>query len=375
MRFTLSSSVLSSKLGLLSKVINSKNSLSILDCFLFEVQDGQLKLTASDNANMLQLTIDLTECEGEGSFCIPNRIILTAVKELSDQPLTLEVNTDDNSIRMRYQTGVYNIVGLSSDEYPRIQPMTGNKNVTKVTEGSLASNIQRSLFATANDELRMVMNGLYFDLKEESLNIVASDGQKLVRNMIFASKNEIPAAFILPKKPSAILRTLFSLDSEEMVQISFDASNAEIEFANGWLSCRLIEGRFPNYAMVIPTDNPNIVTIDRRALVGALRRVVPFASESTHLIRVRLSMNNLELNAEDIDFATSAHEDVMCDYGGPQMSIGFNGLVLMDILNNIVGDEIVMELGDPSRAGVFRPTEQPEGEDVLMLAMPMLLND
>lgn len=375
MRFTLSSSALSTKLALLSKVINTKNSLSILDCFLFEVANGELKLTASDNANMMQLTIELTDCEGEGAFCIPSKMICTAVKELADQPLTLEVNTDDMSIRMRYQTGVYNIVGLSADEYPRIQPMEGNKNVAIVKEGVLASNIQRSLFAAANDELRMIMNGLFFDLKEESLNIVASDGQKLVRNMIFSCKNELPASFILPKKPAGFLRNLFNADSEETVKISFDASNAEIEFADGWISCRLIEGRFPNYSMVIPTDNPNIVTIDRRSLLAALRRVVPFASESTHLIRVRLTMNNLELGAEDIDFSTSAHEDVVCDYSGPQLSIGFNGNVLMDILNNIIGDEVEIELGDPSRAGVIRPTEQPEGEDVLMLAMPMLLQD
>lgn len=375
MRFTLSSSVLSSKLGTLAKVINSKNSLSILDSFLFEVGNGQLTLTASDNANMMKCNVALNECDGEGAFCVPNRIIQTAVKELAEQPLTFEVNTDDNSIRMIYQNGSYRIVGQNADEYPRLQPLDGSYTETQMTAGALAENIQRTLFATANDELRMVMNGIYFDLKEESMNIVASDGHKMVRNMVFACKTEVPAAFILPKKPAGLLRSVLSNDDENTVNIKFNSNNAEITFPDGILSCRLIEGRYPNYGSVIPTDNPNIVTIDRKALMSALRRVMPFASESTQLIKLRLQLNNLELNSEDIDFATSAHEDVVCEYGGVPMSIGFKGSALFEILNNLSSDDVIIELGDPSRAGVIRPAEQPEGEDVLMLIMPMILND
>ncbi len=375
MRFTLSSSVLSSKLGILSKVINSKNTLSILDSFLFDIKDGKLTLTASDNANMMRFTIDLIECDGEGSFCVPNRIILTAVKELAEQPLTFEVNTNDNSIRMLYQNGNYRIVGQNADEYPLPMPLGGQYTETTMAVGTLATNIQRTLFATANDELRMVMNGIYFDLKEESLNIVSSDGRKMVRNMVFGCKTEVPASFILPKKPAGLLRSVLPTDDENTLTIRFNDNNAEIDFTDGFLSCRLIEGRYPNYASVIPTDNPNIVTIDRKALMSALRRVIPFASESTQLIKLRLGLNNVELNSEDIDFATSAYEDIACEYGGVPMSIGFNGSTLFDILNNIDSEEVTIELADPSRAGVIRPTEQPEGEDVLMLIMPMLLND
>ncbi len=375
MRFTLSSSALSSKLGTLAKVISSKNSLSILDSFLFEVKSGQLILTASDNANMMKCTINLNECDGEGSFCVPNRILLTAVKELAEQPLTFEVNTEDNSIRMVYQNGNYRIVGQNASEYPIPQPLDGQYTEATMTAGSLATNIQRTLFATANDELRMIMNGVYFDLKEESLNIVASDGHKMVRNMVFACKTDVPASFILPKKPAGLLRSVLALDDENMVIIRFNSNNAEIQFPGGLISCRLIEGRYPNYASVIPTDNPNIVTIDRKALMSALRRVVPFASESTQLIKLRLSMNNIELNSEDIDFATSAYEDVTCEYNGTPMSIGFKGTTLFEILNNLESEEVIIELADPSRAGVIRPNEQPEGEDVLMLIMPMLLNE
>ena len=375
MRFTLSSSLLSNRLGILSKVINSKNSLSILDSFLFEIKDNQLAITASDNANMMRCFVSLIECDGEGSFCVPNRIILTAVKELAEQPLTFEVNTDDNSIRMKYQNGAYRIIGQNADEYPILQPLANEYTEVQLTASALASNIQRTLFATANDELRMVMNGIYFDLKEESMNIVASDGHKMVRNMIFACKSDVPAAFILPKKPAGLLRAVLGSDDENTVTLKFNNNNAEVEFPDGMLSCRLIEGRYPNYNSVIPTDNPNIVTIDRKAFLGALRRVNPFASENTQLVKIRMTLNNLELNSEDIDFATSAHEDVMCEYNGVPMSIGFNGSVLFDILNNLTSEEICIELADPSRAGVIRPVEQPEGEDVLMLIMPMLLND
>lgn len=375
MRFTLSSSALSSKLGILSKVINTKNSLSILDSFLFEIKDDMLTITASDNANMMKCNIELIDCDGTASFCVPNRIILTSIKELPEQPLTFEVNTDDNNIRIIYQNGAYRIVGQNADEYPRLRPLEGEYTQTIVAASTLSAIIQRTLFATANDELRMVMNGIYFDLKEESMNVVASDGHKMVRNMLFSSKTEVPASFILPKKPAGLLRSVLGSDDENIVSIKFNGNNAEIEFPDGIISCRLIEGRYPNYASVIPNDNPNIVTIDRKALIGALRRVMPFASESTQLIKLRMSLNNMELASEDIDFATSANEDVVCEYNGVPMSIGFKGSVFYEILNNLSSDELKIELGDPSRAGVIRPVEHPEGEDILMLIMPMLLND
>jgi len=355
-------------------VINSKNSLSILDSFLFEITDNKLILTASDNANMMKFYVELTSCSGEGSFCIPTRIILNAVKELAEQPLTFEVD-ENNSIRVIYQNGSYSIMGQSADEYPNMQRLTEGYTETQLSAASLANNIQRTLFATANDELRMVMNGIYFDLKEDSMNMVASDGHKMVRNMLFSCKSDVPASFILPKKPAGLLRNVLGTDDDSIVSIKFNNNNAEITFPDGVLSCRLIEGRYPNYASVIPADNPNVVTIDRKALLSALRRVMPFASESTLLIKLRLEMNNLQLSSEDIDFATSAQENVICEYGGVPMSIGFKGSVLSDILNNLACDDVIIELADPSRAGVIRPAEQPEGEDVLMLIMPMLLND
>lgn len=375
MTFTLSSSVLSNKLGILSKVINSKNSLSILDSFLFQVNDGNLTVTASDNTNMMKFFIPLNSGSDQGAFCVSSRIILNAVKELAEQPLTFEVDDNTNSIRVIYQNGSYSIMGQNPDEYPNMQQIDEGYTETQISASTLANNIQRTLFATASDELRMVMNGIYFDLKEDCLNMVASDGHKMVRNMLFECKASVPASFILPKKPAGLLKSVLSTDDETAVTIKFNNNNAEIAFHDGVLSCRLIEGRYPNYASVIPSDNPNLVTVDRKALISALRRVMPFASESTQLVKLRLEMNNLQLNSEDLDFATSAHEDVLCEYGGVPMSIGFKGSALAEILNNLSSDDVVIELADPSRAGVIRPSEQPENEDVLMLIMPMLLND
>ena len=374
MRFSLSSTALSSKLNILSKVISPKNSISILECFLFEIKDGKLTLTASDNTNMMNCTMDLIEYDSDGSFCVPNRIMPTSVKELAEQPIVFDVNLEDNSIKMNYMNGSYRIFGQSANEYPRMKGLEGEATSTVLPSEVLINNINRTLFATAQDELRMVMNGLYFDLKEDYMAIVASDGHKLVRNRIYGCKTETPASFILPKKPATLLRTVLAADGSD-VTIRFNQSNAEVIYNDGMLSCRLIEGKYPNYNSVIPQDNPNRLTIDRKALISALRRVMPFASESTQLVKLRIANNSLEINSEDIEFATSARENVVCEYGGMPMSIGFKGSALYEICNNLTSDEIVIELADPGRAGIISPAQQPEGEDVLMLIMPMLLND
>lgn len=374
MRFSLSSSLLSSRLNTLSKVISSKNSINILECFLFEVEDGKLILTASDNTNVMKCTLELNESDQNGSFCVPSKIMLTSVKELADQPLVFDVNLEDNSIQIIYQNGSYRIFGQSAEEYPRMKGLEGEYTTTTIPAGVLANNINRTLFATASDDLRMVMNGLYFDLREDYMAIVATDGHKLVRNRIYSSKTDVPNSFILPKKPANLLRSVLSSDGDD-VTISFNQTNAEIIFQDGILSCRLIEGRYPNYGSVIPQDNPNRLTIDRKTLVSALRRVMPFASENTQLIKLRIEYNNLEVNAEDIDFATSARESIMCEYGGMPMSIGFKGSAFYEICNNLTSDEIVIELADPGRPGIVSPAEQPEGEDILMLIMPMLLSE
>lgn len=374
MRFTVSSSALSSKLNMLAKVIGSKNSLPILDCFLFQVANGEMSITASDSDNVIKSTLALTDHDGEGEFCVPNRVILDALKELPEQPLHFDVDAAGEAVAIKivYQNGLYNFTGQSAEEYPRTQSMNDACTTVSLPTEMLINNISRSLFATANDELRPVMNGIYFDLTADALAIVASDGHKLVRSKNFTIKSESPSAFNLPKKPASLLKNILSKDGDDAI-IKFDDRSAEIRFTDGVMRCRLIDGRYPNYNSVIP-NNPNEVTVDRRGLQSALRRVLPFASESSQLIRFHIESGRFEVSSEDIDFSTSAKEQLSCEYNGSPISIGFKGSSLMEILSNLTSDNIIIQLADPSRAGIIVPAEQPENEDILMLIMPMLLN-
>ena len=374
MRFIISSSELNNRLTTLAKVINSKNTLPILDSFLFVIENGILHLTASDSENVMKTSIKLDECDSDGSFCVPNKTILDAVKELPEQPLSFEVDMNNFTVRINYQNGMYNFSVQNADEFPISQPLSDTATTIVMQASVLNDNINRSIFATAQDELRPVMNGIFFDITPESLSIVASDGHKLVRNKNFTVKAETPASFILQKKPALLLRNVLSKEAGD-VTLRFDERNAEFIYSDGILSCRLIEGRYPNYNSVIPQNNPNKLNIDRKALISTLRRIMPFASDSSQLVRFHIEQGHLELSSEDIEFATSAKEDITCEYNGNPMNIGFKGTSLNEILNNLESDEIIIELADPSRAGIILPATQPENEDVLMLIMPMLLNE
>ena len=374
MRFTVSSTALSSKLNALAKVINSKNSLPILADFLFDIQDNVLYLTASDSENVINTQMELTESDANGRFAINNHDLLEAIKGFSEQPITFDVNLQDNIAKISYQNGLFSLPVENADEYPQSQPITEGINTIVMPSNVLADNINRSLFATAQDELRPVMNGIYFDLTPEHLAVVASDGHKLVRNKVFTVQSEQPASFILPKKPAGLLKNLLQKDGGD-VEIKFNERNAEINYGDGRLSCRLIEGRYPNYNSVIPQNNTNTLTVDRLALLAALRRVQPFANDSSNLIRFHVEGSTLQLDAEDFDFSKTATERMICDYNGQPMSIGFKGSAFIEILTNFDCEEVVIQLADPSRAGLVIPSEQPEGQDVLMLMRPMLLND
>lgn len=374
MRFTVSSTALSSKLNALAKVINSKNSLPILADFLFDIQDNVLYLTASDSENVINTQMELTESDANGRFAINNHDLLEAIKGFSEQPITFDVNLQDNIAKISYQNGLFSLPVENADEYPQSQPITEGINTIVMPSNVLADNINRSLFATAQDELRPVMNGIYFDFTPEHLAVVASDGHKLVRNKVFTVQSEQPASFILPKKPAGLLKNLLQKDGGD-VEIKFNERNAEINYGDGRLSCRLIEGRYPNYNSVIPQNNTNTLTVDRLALLAALRRVQPFANDSSNLIRFHVEGSTLQLDAEDFDFSKTATERMICDYNGQPMSIGFKGSAFIEILTNFDCEEVIIQLADPSRAGLVIPSEQPEGQDVLMLMMPMLLND
>ena len=374
MRFTVSSTALSSRLNALSRVINSKNSLPILADFLFDIQDNVLHLTASDSENVMKTQIELTESDGNGQFAINNHDLLEAVKGFSEQPITFDADQTANLVKISYQNGLFSLPIESADEFPQPQGIGDGANEIVIPNALLAENINRSLFATAQDELRPVMNGIYFDLTPECLAIVASDGHKLVRNKVLTIQSEQPASFILPKKPASLLKNLLGKDGGDVV-IRFDERNAQINYGEGEIICRLIEGRYPNYNSVIPQGNPNQLTIDRLGLRAALRRVQPFANDSSNLIKFHVEGGRLQLDAQDYDFSKTATERMSCEYNGQPMSIGFKGSSFIEILSNFDCQEVIIQLADPSRAGLVLPSEQPENQDVLMLMMPMLIND
>ncbi|MBR5326115.1 MAG: DNA polymerase III subunit beta [Prevotella sp.] len=374
MRFTVSSTALSSKLSALSRVINSKNALPILGDFVFEIKENVLYLTASDSENVMKTQLELTESDGNSRFAIANHDLLEAVKGFSEQPITFEVNQEQNLVRISYQNGLFSLPIENADEFPMAQSVSENANTITLPNAILAENINRSIFATAQDELRPVMNGIYFDLTPDCLAVVASDGHKLVRNKIFTIKSEQPAAFILPKKPANLLRNLLGKDGGD-VTIRFDERNAEVNYGDGTIQCRLIEGRYPNYNSVIPQSNPNELRVDRLGLLAALRRVQPFANDSSNLIRFHVEDSTLQLDAEDYDFSKTATERMSCEYNGQTMSIGFKGSSFIEVLSNFDCPDVIIQLADPSRAGLVLPSEQPENQDVLMLMMPMLIND
>ena len=374
MKFIVSSTGLFSHLQAISRVINSKNSLPILDCFLLELTDGTLSITASDSETTLVTSIEVVESDGDGQFAVSSKTILDALKEIPEQPLTFEVNPENFEILVQYQNGKYSLMGQNADEFPQT-PHLGD-NAVNVTMGAsvMLNGINRALFATADDELRPVMNGIYFDITTEDITFVASDGHKLVRNKTFKARGNEKAAFILPKKPASLLKNLLPKEQGD-VQIGFDDRNAIFTLENYSMTCRLIEGRYPNYNSVIPQNNPHKATIDRAAFMSALKRVSVFSSAASSLIKLHLDYNRIQISGQDIDFSTSAEETLMCQFEGNPMSIGFKSTFLIDILNNISSQEVIMELADPSRAGVILPVDQEDEEDLLMLLMPMMLND
>ena len=374
MRFSVSSTALSSRLVALSRVINSKNSLPILGDFLFEVNEGRLSLTASDSEVMMKTTLELNEADGDGRFCVGNHDLLEAVKGISEQPISFEIDWNSNIARINYQNGQFSLPIENADEFPQAQQVSESAHVITLPTQILSDNINRSLFATAQDELRVVMNGIYFDLTPDCLAVVASDGHKLVRNKVFTVKSEEPSSFILPKKPASLLKGVLGKNGGDVV-IRFDERNAEVNYEDGVLTCRLIEGRYPNYNSVIPQSNPNQLVVDRMALLSALRHVQPFSNDSSNLIRFHVENGSLQLDAEDYDFSKTATERMTCEYNGMPMSIGFKGSSFIEILSNFDCDQVIIQLADPSRAGLVLPSEQPENQDVLMLMMPMLIND
>ena len=374
MKFDVSSSALLARLQSAGKVIASKSTLPILDNFLFQLQDNKLTITASDAETRLVTSVDVINVEGEGLFAVPAKMLLEPLKKLPEQPLTFSINDDNLEIFIYFENGEYNFIGQKGDTYPQPKPL-GETTVTLSMESRILLNgVNRTLFATADDELRPVMNGIYFDIQAENLTFAASDGHKLVRLRNNTVQSEGRASFIMPKKPANLLKSLLAKNAD-IVKIQFDENSAHITTDSFQMICRLIEGRYPNYNSVIPQDNPNQLTIDRSSLLYALERVIVFSNPASSLVKLQLSNDLIVITAQDIDFSTSAEEKINCQYSGMDMSIGFKGTFLIEILTNIDASEVVLSLADPSRSGVITPSQDEENEELLMLLMPMVLND
>ena len=374
MKFSVSSTIFCNRLQTVSRVQSSKNSLAILDCILFELSDGVLSMLASDSETTIKTSLPVGDAEGGGRFAIESKQLINSIKEISDQPIVFNINTDTQQVEINYQNGKFNLMGQNAAEYP--VPVSGDGEYAQLTlpANLLLDGLNRSLFATADDELRPQMNGVYFDITPDFTTLVASDGHKLVRDRLLTVRGDEVHSFIMSKKPALLLKTVLPKEEGD-VRISFNDRNANIELGAYQISSRLIEGRYPNYNSVIPTDNPFRVTVDRMALISALRRVSVFASAASSLIKLHIEDNNLTISAQDLDFSTSAEENILCEYDGNPMSIGFNGPYLLEVLNSVASQDIVLELADPSRAGVIVPAEQSESEDLIVLLMPMMLQD
>ena len=373
MKFTVSSSALLSLLATTGKVISNKSSLPILEYFLMELKDGQLTVTTSDLETTLIGSISVENIEREGVIAAPGKLMLDSLKEFPEMPLVIEVNDTTWEIQITWASGHLSIPGASAVSYPAVQTLGNERKNITLDADLLVSGINKTIFATADDELRPVMNGVYFDFSTESLTFVATDAHKLVKYNA-ENASDITSSFILPKKPANLLKALLAKE-EEPVNVTFDAKNVTFELKNFKLVCRLIEGNYPNYNAVIPTANPNKVLIDRVEFVNGIKRVAVCSNPSTNLIRMDIANNKVNLTAQDIDFSVSANETISCSYDGQPVTIGFKSTFLVEILSNIDTPTVVVELADSTRAGVFKPVydDQPSSES-LMLLMPMMIN-
>lgn len=374
MKFVIQSTELYARLQILGRVIASKNNLPILDGILFETQGSTLILTASDNETTVTSRTALVECDANCRFVINAKTIQDTVRELPEQPLTFFVNESSFEITIEYQNGHYRFMAASADEYPTPPAFDGETTTIALDSAHLLTSIGRTAFATDNDEYRPVMTGIFFDVTDKHATLVATDRHKMVCDKITLAGDPANGSFILPKKPAALLKNILS-KAEEQTRIQWTPRSATIETGDTCISCRLIEGRYPNYQSVIPNDTPNSATINRPALVSALRRMLSFSNATASLIKLAFNQNGLTVSREDIDFSMSAEEALLCDYQGSPINIGFKGQYLLELLNNLESEEITIRMSDPSRPGVVTPTQQAEGEDVLMLLMPMVLND
>jgi DNA polymerase-3 subunit beta len=372
MNFIVSSTQLQRQLQTLSGVLNTSNTLPILDHVLFELAPQQLKITATDLETTISATIQV-ESTSEGKLAVPARLLLDTVKTFPEQPLTFS-QADNNTLEISSEQGKYALAYANADEYPQAAEVVDASSLS-IQGDTLATAINNTIFASGNDDLRPVMSGVFFQLSSSGMTFVATDAHKLVkyeRTDVVAPET---AEFIMPKKPLNLLKSVL-VGSEEEVTVNYNNSNIQFSFDDTVVICRLIDGKYPNYEAVIPKENPNVMSINRVQLLNTVKRVSIFSNKTTHQIRLRIAGAELHISAEDIDYSNKAEERLTCSFQGDDMQIGFNARFLTEMLTNLSSDEIQLELSLPNRAGIITPVDGlDEGEQVTMLVMPVMLNN
>ena len=375
MRYVVTSTLLYNRLQNIERVIQPKNTIQILSCFLFDIKGGIMTVVATDQDTMLKTNIDLQESNGDCKFALESKQIMSILKEIPEQPLTLEINPGTLQIDLTYQNGHFSFQGVQGDEYPIPTTPEGVSNDITLEAASLVKGISTALIAAANDETRKVMNGVFMDISPEDISIVASDGHKLIRYRIVCDTHGTTAGFTLPQKPANILKNILEKAKGTIVIHTYGLSNAMIETEDYVVSCRLIEEKYPNYKSVIPTQNSNVAVIDRASFVSAMRRVLVVADKTTALVKFVFSDNKVVLTSENINYSLSAEEQLVCQYEGIPLKIGFKGTDMLELICALQGTDFIIKLADPSRAGLILPGEQSENTDLLMLLMPLLINN
>ncbi len=372
MKFIVSSTYLLKQLQVLGGIINSSNTLPILDNFLFELDNSQLTVSASDLETTMASTLDV-ESDSKGSVAIPARLLLDTLKTFPEQPLTFVVE-ENNTVEISSNHGKYALAYADGNEFPKAVALE-DPSKTVITGDVLATAISKTIFAAGNDDLRPVMSGVFFQFSTEGLTFVATDAHKLVKYTREDVQANQVAEFIMPKKPLNLLKGILAA-SDNDVTIEYNESNAKFTFENSELICRLIDGKYPNYEAVIPKENPNKLVIDRNQFLNSVRRVSIFSNKTTHQIRLKIAGAELNISAEDIDYSNKAEERLTCDYQGDDMQIGFNSRFLTEMLNNLTADNVQLEMSMPNRAGILTPVDGlDEGEHITMLVMPVMLNN
>lgn len=371
MRFIVSTSVLLKQLQAVNGASSSSTVLPILENFLFEIKDNVLTISATDLQTSM-VTFLQVESKEEGRIAVPAKILLDTLKTLPDQPIAFTVDQATSAIEISAGDGKYKLSGENADDFPKI-PVVENAASVTILASVLAESINKTIFAVSNDELRPAMTGVYCHLSPESTTFVGTDAHKLVRYRRKDVRSEVEASLILPKKALSLLKS--SLPSEDIaVSIEYNSTSAFFKFGNIHLICRLIDERYPDYEAVIPTLNPNKLSIDRVLFLNSLRRVVIYANKTTHQVRLKIAGSELNISSEDLDFANEAHERLSCQFEGEDMEIGFNAKFLIEMLNNLDCEEVQLEMSTSNRAGLLTPLVSEENEDVLMLVMPVMLN-